>query len=114
MQALPVVFLSFIRGAVPYSLILGQLVLKKDIRNYGDGNPGAANAWRGGGPVIGVVSVLLEICKAYIPIYYTLLLFDFPNNSLIVVDVAQIVGHAYSTCLHLHGGKAVECCYGIW
>lgn len=114
MQAVCVVFLSFLSGAVPYSVILGKLVLKKDIRNYGDGNPGAANAWRGGGPVIGVVSVLLDLFKAFIPVYYTLLLFDFPNNILIAVAVAPIAGHAFSPFLHFHGGKAVASTYGIW
>ncbi len=114
MQAIAVVLISFLSGAVPYSLILGKLFLKEDIRNYGDGNPGAANAWRAGGPVLGIFSVLLDVLKAYLPVYYTMLSFDFPHYILVAVAVAPIAGHAFSPFLYFHGGKAVASTYGVW
>ena len=52
--------LSFLSGAVPYSVILG-ISVKEDIREYGDGNPGAANLWRAGGPLYGLTAVLLDL-----------------------------------------------------
>ncbi len=41
--------LAFFSGSVPYSLLLGKLLLKRDIRRFGDGNPGATNLIRAGG-----------------------------------------------------------------
>ncbi|MPN41139.1 Glycerol-3-phosphate acyltransferase [bioreactor metagenome] len=38
-------FTGYLLGSIPFSLIVGQLFCKKDIRTYGDGNPGAYNAW---------------------------------------------------------------------
>lgn len=45
--------LGFLLGAVPFSAWLARLV-GADVRRYGDGNPGAANAWRAGGWKIGL------------------------------------------------------------
>lgn len=41
--------LGLLVGAMPFSVWLGKLFLRSDIRRYGDGNPGAVNAWRAGG-----------------------------------------------------------------
>ena len=35
---------AFWLGACPFSVWIGQWLLGKDIRDYGDGNPGAAGA----------------------------------------------------------------------
>ncbi|MEO0157410.1 MAG: glycerol-3-phosphate acyltransferase, partial [candidate division WOR-3 bacterium] len=52
--------LGFLLGSIPFSVILGRLFLSKDIRDYGDRNPGAANIWRaGGGTALGLLAVLL-------------------------------------------------------
>lgn len=114
MHAVYVVFLSFLSGAVPYSVLLGKLFLKEDIREYGDGNPGAANVWRAGGPLCGLVSILLDLLKAFFPVYYASVLCDFPNNTLMAVAIAPVAGHAFSPFLHFRGGKAVASTYGIW
>lgn len=108
------VFFSFLSGAIPYSVILGKLVLKEDIREYGDGNPGGANAWRAGGPIFGLVSILLDLLKAFFPVFYALTLFDFSDLVLMAVVIAPVVGHAFSPFLHFQGGKAVASTYGVW
>ena len=113
MRVLLLVFLSFLSGAVPYSLILGKLLLKKDIRAYGDGNPGGANAWRAGGPVIGLAAIILDFLKAFFPVYLSSSL-DLSKNSLMAVAIAPVAGHAFSPFLRFQGGKAVASTYGIW
>ncbi len=35
-------------GCLPFSYWVGTVLLKKDIRNYGDGNPGSTNVWNAG------------------------------------------------------------------
>lgn len=108
------VFFSFFSGAVPYSVILGKLFLKEDIREYGDGNPGGANAWRAGGPIFGLVSILLDLLKAFFPVYYASVLFDFSDIILMAVAIAPVAGHAFSPFLRFRGGKAVASTYGVW
>ncbi|MDI9477373.1 MAG: glycerol-3-phosphate acyltransferase, partial [Bacillota bacterium] len=116
MQIIIYVLLSFLSGAIPYSLILGKVFLKKDIRDYGDGNPGAANAWKAGGSVLGLASVLMDVLKAFLPVYYALVSFNIPvySPSFVAIAIAPVAGHAFSPFLSFRGGKAVASTYGIW
>ncbi|MBM4467527.1 MAG: hypothetical protein FJ014_18565, partial [Chloroflexi bacterium] len=52
--------LGFVLGSMPFSFWLGRLFAQADIRHYGDGNPGAANAWRAGGWRLGLPASLLD------------------------------------------------------
>jgi|SRR5690554_515235 len=114
MPAVYFVLLSFLSGAVPYSVILGKLLLKEDIREYGDGNPGAANLWRAGGSLFGLAAILLDLFKAFLPVYYALVFCNYPDNTLMAIAIAPVAGHAFSPFLHFRGGKAVASTYGIW
>ncbi|NLZ43750.1 MAG: hypothetical protein GX894_02735 [Clostridia bacterium] len=114
MHGLSYVFLSFLSGAVPYSVILGKLLLKEDIREYGDGNPGAANVWRAGGPLFGLTAIVLDLLKAFLPVYYAMVYCNFSDNTLMAIAIAPVAGHAFSPFLHFRGGKAVASTYGIW
>ena len=42
MTALIWTLIGFLFGSLPFSVWLGRLVLRTDIRDYGDGNPGGA------------------------------------------------------------------------
>ena len=57
------VVLAFWLGACPFSLWVGKWLLGKDIRNYGDGNPGAVNVFRAGGRKAFVLAMFLDIGK---------------------------------------------------
>ena len=65
--------IGFISGSIPWALVIGKLFSGKDIRDVGDGNPGAANAWKTGGWILGILSLILDIAKGFIPIYLSLI-----------------------------------------
>lgn len=46
MVSIAMVFIAFLSGSFPFSVWLGKLFMKVDVRKYGDGNPGAANVFR--------------------------------------------------------------------
>ena len=50
---------AFWLGACPFALWIGKWLAHKDIRNYGDGNPGAVNAFRAAGPKIGTFALII-------------------------------------------------------
>ena len=60
---------GYASGAVPWAVLISRYLSNKDVRNIGDGNPGAINAWKTGGPVTGVVSLFIEIAKAFTPVF---------------------------------------------
>jgi glycerol-3-phosphate acyltransferase PlsY len=100
-------------GACPFSVWIGRWLLKKNIRDYGDRNPGAWNVFRAGGHLAGCLALLLDVGKG-IPIvalanYY----FVLPERAVYIVGVCAILGHAFSPFLRFRGGKAVAVTYGV-
>ena len=107
--------LGFILGAMPFSLWLGHLFLHTDIRHYGDGNPGATNAWKAGGWRIGVPAFLLDYLKGVIPVGLAILVVGISGWALVAVALAPVLGHAFSPFLGFKGGgKALAVTFGIW
>jgi glycerol-3-phosphate acyltransferase PlsY len=84
---------AFCLGACPLSVWVGRWLLGKDIRSYGDGNPGAANVFRAGGHKAGWPAVLLDIAKG-VPFV--------------------LLAHAFSPFLHWRGGKAIAVTFGVF
>ena len=52
--SLALILLAFLCGSLPFSVWLGRIFCRTDVRRYGDGNPGATNAFRAGGALPGL------------------------------------------------------------
>ena len=98
---------AFILGSCPFSLWLGRLFLHRDIRRYGDGNPGATNVFRAGSTPVGMLAVTLDIAKGVPFVFMTQHVFHLPLISTVGVAFAAMLGHAISPWLHFKGGKAL-------
>jgi len=105
---------SFLLGAMPFSVWMGRLFLRTDVRSYGDGNPGAINAWRAGGYKSGLPAILLDYLKGAVPVSLASFKFGFTGWQLVVVALSPVLGHAFSPFLRFRGGKAVAVTFGIW
>ncbi len=105
---------GFALGALPFAVWLGRLVLRREIRDVGDGNPGAANAWRAGGWPVGVTVVLLDVGKGALPVALARYAYQVGGLWLVPVVLAPALGHAFSPFLRWRGGKAVAATFGIW
>ena len=106
--------IGFASGSLPFSIWLGRRLLRKDITQFGDANPGATNVLRAGGKKAGALALLLDTLKALIPVglaYYWVGITDW---GLVPVALAPIVGHAFSPFLGFKGGKAVATTLGTW
>lgn len=106
--------LAFISGAIPYSVIIGKIALKDDIRNYGDYNPGATNVFRAGGKQWGILAGFLDGGKAAIPVFIANFVLGIAGIDLVFIALAPIAGHAFSPFLQFKGGKAVGATFGSW
>ncbi len=93
---------------------LGRLVLKTDIRRYGDGNPGGTNVARAGNTRLGVLAIALDMLKAAAPVALAYYVFGVTDWGLTPVVLAPILGHAFSPFLGFRGGKALACTFGAW
>ncbi len=104
---------AFLLGACPFSLWIGKLFLGSDIRDYGDGNPGAANVFRAGGRIYGYLAVILDVAKGIPFVFLAYSYFGLSGPWLAVVALSAIMGHAFSPFLRWHGGKAIAVTFGV-
>lgn len=92
---------------------IGQWLLGKDIRDYGDGNPGAANVFRAGGHKSGFLVAFLDVVKGVPFVVLAHSFFGFPEAVVLAVALNAILGHAFSPLLRLRGGKSVAVTFGV-
>ncbi len=104
---------GFLLGAIPFSVIIGRLFLRKNIQEYGDGNPGAVNVFRAGSIKAGLTAVFLDILKGMPFVLIAHAWLGLPALSVVAVGVSAILGHAFSPFLRWHGGKAVAITFGV-
>jgi glycerol-3-phosphate acyltransferase PlsY len=104
---------GFFAGSIPFSVLVGRLFLKTDIRQYGDGNPGGTNAWKAGGWSTGILASFLDMLKGYLPVMLAVHS-GLSGWELVPVAIAPILGHAFSPFLKFHGGKALGATGGVW
>ena len=98
---------AFFLGACPFSLWIGRAKLRKDIRNYGDGNPGATNVFKAGGRAWGVIALLADLLKGMPFILIAEYVLGYSQPVGYIIAVWAVIGHAYSPFLGFHGGKAL-------
>lgn len=99
---------------MPVSVLIGKVVLGKDIRNYGDGNPGGTNVARAGGKFWGGIAILGDGLKAGIPVWLAYWWLGVSGFWLAPIALAPVLGHAYSPFLGFRGGKAIASTAGVW
>jgi glycerol-3-phosphate acyltransferase PlsY len=104
---------GFLAGSLMFSAWLARLA-GADVRRVGDGNPGAVNAFKATGPVIGSLALLLDFLKGWLPVAAAWWLLGIRGWWLAAVTVAPVLGHAFSPFLGFRGGKAITVTFGVW
>jgi len=104
---------AFWLGACPFSVWIGRWLLGKDIRDYGDSNPGAANVRRAGGRKAFVLAAILDTAKGMPFVILAHSLFRLPDPIVLAIGICPILGHAFSPLLGLRGGKAIGVTMGV-
>ena len=104
---------AFWLGACPFSVWIGWWLLGKDIREYGDGNPGAANVFRAGGRKSGCLALVLDVAKGMPFVALAHSFFNLSEVVVIGVALSAILGNAFSPILRLRGGKSIAITFGV-
>lgn len=106
--------LAFLCGSLPFSVWLAKSMLGVDVRKLGDGNPGAANAFRTGSKLLGLLVLLLDISKAAAPVGLAYFNLNIRGIPMLLIAIAPILGHVFSPFLGFKGGKALATALGVW
>jgi glycerol-3-phosphate acyltransferase PlsY len=103
---------AYLLGSIPTGFLLGSFS-GIDIRKTGSGNVGATNVARVVGKKQGVITLLVDVAKGFIPVLIASRLgFDLTVTGL--VALATLVGHLYPVFLKFQGGKGVATALGIF
>ena len=105
---------AYFLGSVPFGLVIAQKFCGTDPRLAGSGNVGATNVARLCGFKWGVLTLLCDLLKGFLPV----LLFAASDSNLhglaYPAGLAVIVGHMFSFFLHFKGGKGVATTVGVF
>lgn len=106
--------LGFILGSIHFAYLVPELIKKIDIREIpSDHNPGVANAFMYGGFFCGLISLILELAKGFVPVFIAQYFLDIHSLLFVPVLVAPVLGHAFPFFQKEKGGKAITASFGV-
>ncbi|MDA0987364.1 MAG: glycerol-3-phosphate 1-O-acyltransferase PlsY [Bacteroidetes bacterium] len=112
-------FLSYLIGSIPTSIILSKFFAGIDIREHGSGNAGGTNVFRVLGWKFGLVVMVVDILKGTAATLYIsqFQFFGLPNIEIfqikILCGVSAILGHVWTIFAKFRGGKGVATGIGM-
>lgn len=105
---------GFLLGSVPFSYHIPKLICGIDVcKMSDDGNAGAANAFIHAGIPIGMLCLLLDMAKGFIPVIFGCVTTDSRSVFFAAVMFAPVLGHALGMFRHWHGGKSIATSFGV-
>ena len=104
--------LSYLYGALPYAYIATYLIKRKNLGVEGTGNIGVTNAFKVGGTAAGIITVLGEISKAFLPVFIAHRFFAGNLNITLLFVYCSLIGTSFSIFLKGKGSKATT--VGLW
>ncbi|HND68442.1 MAG TPA: glycerol-3-phosphate 1-O-acyltransferase PlsY [Candidatus Obscuribacter sp.] len=108
---------AYLIGSIPTGFWIGK-ARGIDVRKVGSCSTGATNVYRSVGKVEGILTMILDLLKGYLPVIYSQkisadltfntgnLAFDLSDVAPVVVALTAIIGHSKSIFLGFGGGKS--------
>ncbi|MAB60167.1 MAG: acyl-phosphate glycerol 3-phosphate acyltransferase [Verrucomicrobiales bacterium] len=109
---------AYLIGSFPFGFWIAKLK-GIDIRNHGSGNIGATNVFRNLGAKFGILVLILDMAKGFIPVLLgsIIILKEIPTETLnresiegiiyVSLAIVTIIGHNYTLWLGFKGGKGI-------
>ena len=106
---------AFTLGALPFGKLIARIAAGLDITSHGSGNIGATNVARTIGVKWGLLTLVLDALKGFLPVFF---FFDLlPEASPLgpsIAGLCALLGHQFSPFLKFRGGKGVAAALGMY
>jgi glycerol-3-phosphate acyltransferase PlsY len=102
--------ISYLLGSIPSGFIIGALS-GVDVRSTGSGNIGATNVARVLGKGLGLLTLIADTAKGFVPVFVAQRL-GMSDLGVALVGIAAFLGHLYPVFLNFQGGKGVATAFG--
>lgn len=110
-QFISTLLLAYLIGSIPTGYIIGK-IRGVDITKVGSGNIGMANVFRTLGPQYGIIVLIIDTLKGFIPTFISIKL-QFPIFFVLFTGITAILGHIFTVFLNFKGGKGVATSLGV-
>jgi len=107
-----IILAAYFLGSVPTAYLAGRTLKGVDIRQIGDGNMGAANAYRQLGPKIGVMVGIVDAAKGALAVIIAQA-FNAPQAVVLLAGAAVVFGHNWPIFLGFRGGRGESATIGV-
>ena len=111
--------IAYLLGSTSFSVWIGKIFYGVDVREKGSGNAGATNTIRVLGLKTGILVLLLDTLKAWIPVHFAYffagdVLTGFQLvNYCIALGALAVLGHVFPLYTGFRGGKGVASLVGV-
>ena len=119
------IFGAYLIGSFPTSAIIAKLKGVPDLTKEGSGNLGATNVSRVIGKKFGLITLIIDAGKGFLPVF--LAIDSFRRNGyslqfmsvkdlifLSLIIIAPVAGHCFSIFIKFKGGKGVATGLGVF
>ncbi len=107
------VLIAYLVGSVPVGLLISKCIQGVDPRQAGSKNIGATNVMRVAGKKAAALTLIGDLLKGLLPAAGARLL-EMPEEGLLLVGLAAILGHIFPVYLKFKGGKGVATSFGVF
>jgi glycerol-3-phosphate acyltransferase PlsY len=107
-----IIVLGYVLGSIPTAYIAGHLLKGRDIRQMGDGNVGAQNAFRQLGAKIGITVFSIDAGKGFLAILIAQAA-NLPQVAVLFTGLVTVVGHNWPVFIGFRGGRGESTTIGV-
>ena len=107
-----VIIIGYLIGTLPTAYLAGRILRGEDIRFLGDGNMGAANAYRELGARVGISVGVIDAGKGALAVYIAQVS-GMPLTVVLITGTAAVVGHNWPFILGFRGGRGEATAIGV-
>ena len=107
------ILFGYLSGSVIYAWLIPKYICGIDTTQLSDdNNPGAFNAFKYAGTSVGILVIILELAKGFIPVFFATKALDTGHLLFALVLAAPVIGHAFPLFQIKKGGKAIAASFG--
>lgn len=109
------IVIGYISGSILFGFLIPKLLFNVDtIKNSDDRNPGTANSFKLGGVACGIMVLVLDLVKGFLPVFIAKNVVTENNLLFSLVMLAPVVGHAFPLFMGFKkGGKCIGVTFGV-
>ena len=97
---------GYLSGSLPFSIWITRLVKGVDVRRAGSGHATATNTIRQAGFAAGILVLLLDLAKGFIPVWLALEYSPSPWVGALTAAFV-VIGHCWPVFAHFQGGMGL-------